>query len=44
LARLSSQGKKIMVADAGHYIHVQPPQAVIEAIREIVELVRQDAG
>ncbi len=37
----SSRGTQTIVADAGHYIQHDQPQAVIDAIREVVEAVRQ---
>ena len=40
LAGLSTQGKQVQVERAGHYIQVDQPQVVINAIREVVELVR----
>ncbi|MDX1387632.1 MAG: alpha/beta hydrolase [Acidobacteriota bacterium] len=40
LSYLSTHGRQIMVEDAGHMIHVDQPQAVIDAIREVVETAR----
>ncbi len=40
LSYLSTNGRQIMVQDAGHMIHVDQPQAVIDAIREVVETAR----
>ncbi len=40
LARLSSNGKFIAVKDSGHFIQIDKPQAVIDAIYEVVEQVR----
>jgi pimeloyl-ACP methyl ester carboxylesterase len=41
LADLSTQGKLIGVKDSGHYIQWDQPGAVIDAIREVVEQVRE---
>ena len=40
LAQLSTKGKFVAVEDSGHFIQVDKPQAVIDAIRELVEQVR----
>jgi hypothetical protein len=40
LAALSTSGKQVIAADCGHHIHVEQPQLVIDAIREVVEAVR----
>jgi pimeloyl-ACP methyl ester carboxylesterase len=40
LARLSTCGRQIIVANSGHEIHEQAPEAVINAVREVVEDVR----
>ena len=40
LAALSPQGKRIIAEESGHYIQVDQPQAVIDAIREVVEAAR----
>jgi pimeloyl-ACP methyl ester carboxylesterase len=37
LARLSSRGKHLIVERSAHYIHVDQPQCVIEAIRQVIE-------
>ena len=42
LARLSTKGKFVAVEDSGHFIQIDKPQAVIDAIREVVEQVRAD--
>ncbi len=39
----SSRSQQIFVAEAGHYIHHDQPQVVIDAIREVVEMTRQGA-
>jgi pimeloyl-ACP methyl ester carboxylesterase len=40
LAALSPQGRKIVVEGSGHQIQLEQPQAVIDAILEVVERVR----
>jgi pimeloyl-ACP methyl ester carboxylesterase len=40
LAALFSSGRHIMVANSTHYIHVDQPQVVIDAIRDVVDAVR----
>ena len=40
LARLSSNSKFVAVEDSGHFIQVDRPQVVTDAIRELVEQVR----
>ena len=40
LTRLSSQGKHIVASKSGHWIHLDEPDLVVEAIREVVESVR----
>ena len=48
LAGLSSNSKFVAVEDSGHFIQIDQPQVVTEAIRELVEQVRgrqaQQAG
>ena len=39
LASLSTKGKFVAVEDSGHFIQIDKPQAVIDAIREVVEQV-----
>lgn len=43
LAGLSTNSSHRTVDGAGHYIHVDRPEAVIEAIRDVVTAVRQNA-
>jgi pimeloyl-ACP methyl ester carboxylesterase len=43
LVRLSTRGKQIIV-NTGHYIPLQRPEAVVTAVREVFEMVRQSAG
>lgn len=40
LARLSSQGKHVIVEDTGHYIQLGRPDVVIDAVRQVVEAAR----
>jgi pimeloyl-ACP methyl ester carboxylesterase len=40
LARRSSRGKHIRAAGSGHWIHLDEPDLVVGAIREVVELSR----
>jgi pimeloyl-ACP methyl ester carboxylesterase len=37
LAALSSNGKQVVVSEGGHYVQVDQPQAVVGAVREVVE-------
>jgi pimeloyl-ACP methyl ester carboxylesterase len=41
LARLSSRGTHVVVHTAGHWIHLDEPQVVVAAIREVVEQARK---
>jgi pimeloyl-ACP methyl ester carboxylesterase len=43
MAALSTRGKQIIAEDCGHHIHVEQPQLVIDAIREVVETVRAES-
>jgi pimeloyl-ACP methyl ester carboxylesterase len=40
LARRSENAKQIIAEDSGHYIHVERPDLVIDAIRRVVEAAR----
>lgn len=40
-ARLSSTGKHIIASECGHWIQLDQPAAVVEAIREVVEAARR---
>jgi len=40
LAALSPCGSRVAVRESGHYIEVEQLQAVIDAIRQVVEAVR----
>ena len=44
LARLSSNSKFVAVEDSGHFIQIDQPQVVTDAIRELVEQVRGRQG
>jgi pimeloyl-ACP methyl ester carboxylesterase len=37
LARLSSRGKQIYATQSGHWIHLDQPELVVQAIRELVD-------
>ena len=41
LARLSSNSKHLIAAESAHWIHLDEPELVVEAVREVVEQVRQ---
>lgn len=41
LARLSSRGKQIMVANTDHMIPLEQPEAVIAALRDLIEELRK---
>jgi pimeloyl-ACP methyl ester carboxylesterase len=41
LAGISSRGKHIVVHDSGHFIQLEQPQVVIDAIREVIEAAHQ---
>jgi pimeloyl-ACP methyl ester carboxylesterase len=40
LTRRSENAKQVIVEDSGHYIHVERPDLVIDAIRQVVEAAR----
>ncbi|HZU66017.1 MAG TPA: alpha/beta hydrolase [Ktedonobacteraceae bacterium] len=42
MARLSPQGKLIIAENSGHIIHIEQPELVVEAIREVVEHIREN--
>jgi pimeloyl-ACP methyl ester carboxylesterase len=41
---LSSNGKQVVVLDSGHYIMIDRPDVVIDAIREVVDAARNHSG
>lgn len=43
LAALSSKGREVIVTNSRHYIQVDQPQAVIDAIREVVEAAQEQS-
>ena len=42
LARLSTRGRQVIVEQSGHSIPEQAPQVVIEAVREVLTMIRDD--
>jgi pimeloyl-ACP methyl ester carboxylesterase len=44
LARLSPSGKLLIAEKSGHKIHVEQPELVVEAIRQVVEAARMNMG
>jgi pimeloyl-ACP methyl ester carboxylesterase len=42
LARLSTRGRQIIVAESGHRIHEEAPQAIVQAVAEVVEALRTE--
>ena len=40
LAALSTRGRQIIARESGHYIHADQPELVVEAVEELVRLVR----
>ncbi len=43
LLPLSSQSRQMVAQQSGHYIHLEEPELVVNAIRSVVELVRRRA-
>lgn len=43
-ARLLPNARQAIVAESGHYIHVEQPQVVIDAVRQVVTAVRDPAA
>jgi pimeloyl-ACP methyl ester carboxylesterase len=41
LAQLSTRGTRVVVKKSGHYIQIDRPEAVIEAVRHLVDQARQ---
>ena len=44
LARLSSASSRVIAKGSGHYIQIQRPDVVIEAVHKVVEQCRQKSG
>jgi pimeloyl-ACP methyl ester carboxylesterase len=42
LAQLSSRGLQLLAGDCGHWIHLDRPEFVTEAIRQVVAIARHD--
>ena len=42
LASLSSRGSRIVAADSGHAIHFDQPDLLVDAVDELVQVVRQE--
>ena len=42
VARLSSRGKHLLAAKSGHWIHLDQPELVVHAIREVAEALRRE--
>lgn len=43
LAHKSTRGKQIVVADSGHFIQYDAPQAVVSAVNEMLMEMRRDS-
>lgn len=43
LAALSTRGKLVIATDSGHGIHTDQPELVIESLRELLQIARDDA-
>lgn len=43
-ARLSTRGRQILLRDASHYIQLDRPDAVIDAVKDVVDQVRADGA
>ena len=44
LARLSTRGTQVIAKNSGHYIQLDRPDVVIEAVRSMVDQLRQDSA
>jgi pimeloyl-ACP methyl ester carboxylesterase len=40
IAALSTRGRHVVARVGGHWVHLDQPDLVVEAIREVVEIVR----
>src|SRR6266480_2760169 len=41
--KLSSRGRHLVASDTGHWIHLDRPELIIQAIRQVVAVVRSTA-
>jgi hypothetical protein len=41
LAELSPQGTRVVATESGHYVQLDQPQLVIDAVKQVVAAVRQ---
>jgi pimeloyl-ACP methyl ester carboxylesterase len=44
LVRLSSHGRHVVASKSGHWVPFDEPELVVDAIRDVVEAVRQADG
>jgi hypothetical protein len=44
LAALVPESRQVIATESGHYIQLQQPQLVIDAIQQVVEAVRDPAS
>jgi len=44
LARLSTQGRQVVVPDSGHMIPFERPDSVVTAIREVLQALQSKMG
>jgi pimeloyl-ACP methyl ester carboxylesterase len=44
LAKLTPDARHVTATESGHYIQLQQPELVIDAVREVVEAVRNPAS
>ena len=44
LTRRSQNAKQVVVEDSGHYVQVEQPDLVIDAIRRVVEAARNGSS
>jgi pimeloyl-ACP methyl ester carboxylesterase len=44
LVALSTNGRQVSVTGSGHHIHLDRPQVVIDAIRQVVEAIQPQAA
>jgi pimeloyl-ACP methyl ester carboxylesterase len=43
-AQLSTRGERVVVPDAGHWLQLDAPDAVVDAVRRMVAAIRQPDG